>query len=141
MINNQQFERLYKELFPFKQLDSSGISAIFTAFDDNCSGEICFAEFLTAISITGKADPDEKLHLAFKMYDSDRSGFLELGEICHINKGLRGIIGADGDSESLDLEKWDSNGNGGLTEEEFIKFVKSNPKVYKHFLDVIKMHD
>ena len=141
MINNEQFQRLYKQIFPFKELSPSCINAIFIAFDDNQSGEICFTEFLTAISVTGKADPDQKLHLAFKMYDSDRSGFLELDEICQINKGLHQLSN-DGEAvASLDLEKWDSNGNGGLTEEEFIGFVKSDPKVYKHFLDVTKMHD
>ncbi len=141
-INRQQFEKLYKELFPYKKnLDSRGISSLFTAFDDNSSGEICFSEFLTAISLSGKATADQKLDFIFKMYDVDRSGFLEIGEICFINRGLHSIVGAIEDSEGLDLEKWDSNGKGNLTQQEFIQFVKSNPKIHKHFLDVIKMHE
>jgi Ca2+-binding EF-hand superfamily protein len=57
---------------------------MFNAFDDNLSGDINFVEFLTAISLSGKASADEKLHLAFKMYDTNRNGHLENYEISQI---------------------------------------------------------
>lgn len=140
MINVEQFQTLYKQLFPFKELDSNTIATIFNAFDDNQSGEICFTEFLTAISISGKADPEQKLHLAFKMYDNNHNGQLEMAEIYYIMKALRDVTDKDNEEE-LDLLKWDTNNNGYLTEEEFVSFIQSDPNIYKHFLNIVKLND
>ena len=140
MINVEQFQTLYKQLFPFKELDDDVVVQIFNAFDDNSSGEICFTEFLTAISISGKADPEQKLHLAFKMYDNNHNGQLEMNEIYSIMKALRDVTEKDIEDE-LDIRKWDTNDNGYLTEDEFVDFIQSDPDIYKYFLNIVKLND
>lgn len=75
------------------------------------------------------------------MYDTDRSGTLELDEVAYIVKGLRGIAKSEDNEDILDVMDWDKNENGMMTEEEFIEFVKSHPKIYKHFLDIVKLND
>lgn len=139
-ITKEQFQRLYNELFPNALCDDEYATNIFSAFDDNLSGTICFTEFLIAISISGKADHTEKLRLAFKMYDNNKNGQLEMNEISQILEGIRHLTNHDEDGEPVDLMDWDSNGSGTLTEEEFIKFVEAHPKVNKHLTDLFKLN-
>ena len=137
MITQEQFIHLFKQLFPYKESDTLILTEMFSAFDDNQSGDINFVEFLTAISLCGKADPDEKLHLAFKMYDDNRNGRLDNEEILFILKGLCNVTKNPGS----ELMKWDQENKGYLTEEEFIQYIKSEPNIYKYYMNLIKLHD
>jgi Ca2+-binding EF-hand superfamily protein len=41
---------------------------MFSAFDNDSSGIVSFEEFLISISLSGKNDPRQKLHLAFRIF-------------------------------------------------------------------------
>jgi Ca2+-binding EF-hand superfamily protein len=96
---------------------------------------------LTAISLSGKAEPDEKLHMAFKMYDYNHNGRLENPEVAYILKGLRNLSKDTSSHFDLDPLKWDKEQKGFLTEDDFVSFVKSEPIILKYYLDLIKLHD
>lgn len=116
---------------------------LFLAFDQDNSGFVTFSEFLIAISLSGSSDPEKKLHLAFLIYDTNRNGRIEKHEIDAIIKGIKDLS----EHEELDevsekeLLAWDKDGNGYLTEDEFIKYVVSNPKLKKYLINCIKAHD
>jgi Ca2+-binding EF-hand superfamily protein len=118
---------------------------MFAAFDTDKSGYVTFTEFLIAVSLSSNKDPRKKLHLAFKMYDRNRSGSLDKSEIDSILNGLREIaikkgLGID-EIEYSKLMNWDKDGNGSLNEEEFFNYIMSNETLKKYYLDLIKTHD
>jgi len=118
---------------------------IFAAFDTDKSGFVTFTEFLIAVSLSSNKDPRKKLHLAFKMYDRNRSGSLEKSEIDSILNGLKETAtktSLDTDQiKSSDIMNWDKDGNGCLNEEEFVNYIMSNETLKKYYLDLIKTHD
>ena len=64
---------MYKELFPFG--DSSKFCNIcFLAYDKDKSGYIDFFEFVYAMSIISKGNIEDKLKLAFDIYDYNDDG-------------------------------------------------------------------
>lgn len=52
----------------------------FTAFDKDKSGFIDFFEFISAIGIFAKGNIEDKLKLAFDIYDYNDDGFIEKKE-------------------------------------------------------------
>ena len=52
----------------------------FIAFDKDKSGFIDFFEFISAIGIFAKGNPEDKLRLAFDIYDQNNDGFIEKKE-------------------------------------------------------------
>jgi Ca2+-binding EF-hand superfamily protein len=101
---------------------------------------------LIAVSLSGQNDPEKKLRLAFTIYDYNNNGKLEKDEIDAILTGLRDLAdevdkGKFDELNESDLNNWDKDKNGYLTEDEFIKFILSEPLLKKYFLNIIKAHD
>jgi len=73
------FCKFYKSLFPYG--DSTKFCNIcFAAYDKDKSGFIDFHEYIYALSITTRGTIEEKLRLAFDMYDYNDDGFIEKKE-------------------------------------------------------------
>jgi Ca2+-binding EF-hand superfamily protein len=144
-VVKDEFKKLYSQLYPHKELDKQFIDLIFAAFDTDKSGFVTFTEFLIAVSLSSSKDPRKKLHLAFKMYDRNRSGSLDKSEIDSILTGLREIAAKKGlntaEIETSDIMNWDKDGNGSLNEEEFVNYIMSNETLKKYYLDLIKTYD
>jgi Ca2+-binding EF-hand superfamily protein len=142
----EDFFKLYKELYPHKENTTSFLSLLFDGFDKDKSGVVTFSEFLIAVSLSGQNDAEKKLRLAFSIYDYNNNGKLEREEIDAIVQGLRGLADSvdqgkfDQFAES-DLNGWDKDKNGYLTEDEFIKFILAEPLLKKYFLSLIKVHE
>ena len=58
----------------------------FRAFDKDGSGFVDFVEYVTALSVFQKGDPEERLRLLFDLYDTDKSGKLSYNEIFQMYK-------------------------------------------------------
>jgi Ca2+-binding EF-hand superfamily protein len=133
----EDFIKLYKQLYPEKKCDEF-MSTLFSLFDFDKSGFITFGEFTIAIYLSGKSNPVEKLRLVFRMYDYNHSGDIDRNEIERILKSIASV------SDEIDYDMimhWDKNGNGKLTEDEFVDFIMGNPTLKKYFIDLIKTHD
>ena len=59
---------------------------VFRTFDKNGDSMLDFREFMTALYITSRADPKERLMWAFEMYDTDGSGSISLSECNNVVK-------------------------------------------------------
>lgn len=53
------------------------LQAIYAAMDDTNRGWVSFSQFVTALSTIYRGDKDDVLAFWFKMYDTDRDGFLD----------------------------------------------------------------
>lgn len=58
----------------------------FRAFDKDGSGFVDFVEYVTALSVFQKGNPEERLRLLFDLYDTDKSGKLSYNEIFQMYK-------------------------------------------------------
>jgi hypothetical protein len=85
-----------------------------------------------------RSNPVEKLRLVFRMYDYNHSGDIDRNEIERILKSIASV------SDEIDYDMimhWDKNGNGKLTEDEFVDFIMGNLTLKNYFIDLIKTHD
>ncbi len=139
------FCKFYKSLFPYG--DSTKFCNIcFAAYDKDKSGFIDFYEYIYALSIITRGKIEEKLRLAFDIYDYNDDGFIEKKEaetIVNVSsswsfnlfKGSNGFIlfksllqmyGDDSPIENTRKQvnkfmvMFDNDRNGLLSEQEFI---------------------
>jgi len=101
------------------------VEQIFRIFDKDGNGSIDFKEFMLATDMTASGSPEEKLRWAFKMYDKDGSGSIELKEMTEIIGTLYQMEGVAKESAADRAQSifstLDFDGDGSLTEDEFIK--------------------
>ena len=102
---------------------------VFRTFDTDKNGFIDFKEFLLAVYVTSDGTAKQKLESAFRMYDVDGNGVIDVDEMTKVVQAIYGMMGEG----SADPAYWakvrtgnifrrmDENGDGYLTEEEFIQ--------------------
>ena len=102
---------------------------VFRTFDTDNNGVIDFKEFLLAVYFTSNGTAKEKLESAFRMYDLDGNGVIDVDEMTKVVQAIYGMMGEG----SADPSYWakvrtgnifrrmDENGDGYLTEDEFIQ--------------------
>lgn len=122
------FTEMYKAFFPHGNAEEF-CKHVFRLFDADQNGYIDFKEFLLAINVTSSGTPEEKLKWAFKMYDVDGNGLIELHEMTKIVQAIYKMLGSKVTGRSPDtaedrakkiFTKMDLNGDGCLTEDEFL---------------------
>ncbi|KAI0984083.1 hypothetical protein GJ496_006910 [Pomphorhynchus laevis] len=94
-------------------------------FDVDNSGEIDFAEFLTGIStFSTKGGPQKKLKFAFKVFDSDKDGYITNCELFDVTKAMVGRNLNDIQLQQL-VDKTimynDLDGDGKISYDEFCR--------------------
>ncbi len=78
-LEKKLFINIYKQSFPMG--DATKFCKIcFMAFDKDKSGYIDFYEFISTIGIFAKGNIQDKLKLAFDIYDYNDDGFIERKE-------------------------------------------------------------
>ena len=65
---------------------------MFRTFDKDGDMKLDFREFMTALNITGRAEPKDRLMWAFEMYDLDGSGHISLLECTDVVKVIKFYI-------------------------------------------------
>lgn len=96
------------------------------AFDKDKSGYIDFYEFISAIGIFSKGDIEDKLKLAFDIYDFNDDGFIEKKEAEKIVSSIFQLYGENATSSLTKdqvnklMNKLDTDKNGLISEEEFV---------------------
>ena len=102
---------------------------VFRTFDRDQNGFIDFEEFVLAMYVTSAGSAEEKLTWAFRMYDVDGNGVIDQDEMTKIVQAIYDMLGAGATKPTDSAEeraknifsRMDENGDGHLTEEEFLR--------------------
>lgn len=94
-LTKEKFVQVYKSFFRGGNPERY-CAHVFRTFDTDGSGWIDFKEFLMAVGMTSAKEPKDKLKWAFRMYDVNNDGSLEVGEMVKIV-----VV-----SVSLSLDQW-----------------------------------
>ncbi|XP_008308346.1 guanylyl cyclase-activating protein 2-like [Cynoglossus semilaevis] len=119
---------------------------MFRAFDTNGDNTIDFLEFVAALNLVFRGDLEHKLRWSFKVYDKDGNGYVDRNELRSIIDSIYKVKkGTKTDSsvvqQSVDevvdrlLLAVDTDGDGHINMEEFIRGAKQDPWV----LDLLKL--
>lgn len=136
-LSRSKFLDVYSEFFPDGKAKAF-YEHVFRTFDEDNSGQIDFKEFLIAISITKSGKPEDKLELAFRLYDIDRNGLIEEHEMVEIMRAIYLMVGRQ-PTNGLESPKtrtqdifrrMDQNKDGVLTKDEFIRGCMNDETLY-----------
>ena len=111
--------------------------ALFDLFDTNLNGELCFVEFLMAISMTKQKDKEKKLKHVFKVFDKNNDCTIERKELNKLIKTFLKLneklnLKSDFEIEAIALDFFsnlDTNNDNLISEKEFIEGCKKNQTI------------
>ncbi len=128
MLTKEEFQKIYKQFFPFGD-PSSFADYVFNVFDADKSGTIDFKEFICALSVTSRGKMEDKLDWAFQLYDIDGDGKISYEEMLSIVEAIYKMVGSmvklpeDEDTPEKRVKKifrmMDKDENGSLDMAEF----------------------
>ena len=101
------------------------VNQMFQLFDRSGHGAVNFRQFLIATNMTSCTSAEFKLRWAFRLFDADESGNIELDEMFEIVATFYEMEGEPREP-ALDMAEdifkaLDVNGDGSLDEDEFVK--------------------
>jgi len=136
-----KFVSIHELFFPSRGNVEQFCDHVFRTFDMDKNGYIDFNEFLLAVSVTSAGTPEEKLRWAFRMCDVDGNGVIDLQEMTKIVQAIRHMLGMetpstkpeDSSQEQVKVifKKMDENGDGMITQEEFIQGCMQDEELSK----------
>ena len=127
-LTPDKFIDLYK-MFIWRGNAEQYCEHVFRTFDTDQNGVIDFEEFLLAMYVTSSGTAEEKLTWAFRMYDVDGNGTIDPDEMLKVVRAIYGMrceeateptSVADERARKI-FRRMDENGDGQLTEEEFLR--------------------
>lgn len=143
-MSQEKFNDMYKMFFPGGNAEQF-CEHVFKTFDADNTGYLDFKDFILAIDMTNAGTAEEKLKVAFKMYDIDGNGELDLDEMIKIVQDIYAMqrvyskLGANIEKPTKSAEELaediftqiDVDGDGTLTEEEFLTGCIEDDKLFK----------
>ena len=91
MLTKEEFQKIYKQFFPFGD-PTSFADYVFNVFDSDKSGSIDFKEFICALSVTSRGKMEDKLDWAFQLYDIDGDGEISYNEMLKIVEAIYKMV-------------------------------------------------
>jgi len=134
-LTKQDVAKLYKKTYP-KGDPAAVVDELFRAYDVDNNGTIDFREFIVGLGASQHAGDDQKLKLAFQVFDADGSGFISNSELHAL---IRSIYKAKSYGKydekvadtvgSLMFQQLDKNRDNKITLNEFVEGAKKDPSV------------
>lgn len=123
-IDKKEFAQMLQRPATHKRTDSQ-LERIMKEIDLDGNGRIDFYEFVAYVSkLDGYSRPrdEEEIHQAFKYFDRDNSGAIDRREV----QMLLRMIGLKFRAQDIEdfMNKYDLNGDGVISYQEFRKFYK-----------------
>mmetsp|Transcript_1489 Transcript_1489/g.2277 ORF Transcript_1489/g.2277 Transcript_1489/m.2277 type:complete len:173 (+) Transcript_1489:507-1025(+) len=142
-INRSQFAEALK-IVAIKAADQEILDKLFTLFDKTGDGQVNFRQFVIGASVLVKGTTEEKLQLAFELYDTHQTGKVSKVEMLELLTWLSQTPEYCGDMfptpESLDtlvndiFAEFDSGNSQDLDFKQFYHAVSKHPLLIE-FLD------
>ena len=79
-LSKEHLVEIYSQIFPGGNSEKFA-EHVFGTFDTDRSGTIDFREFMLALHVTSCGTPEEKIRWAFRMYDIDGNGMIDITEL------------------------------------------------------------
>ena len=79
-LTKKEFVEMYMKIFPGGNAEKFSQN-VFRTFDTDKSGIFNIREFMLALNVTTNSSPEEKLKWAFRMYDVDGNGAIDIHEM------------------------------------------------------------
>jgi len=127
--------KLYKKTYP-KGDPAAVVDEMFRVYDADKDGTIDFREFLVGLGASQRGTDDDKLRLAFQMFDADNSGYISNSEMHAL---IRAIYKAQAYGKydekvadtvgSLMFQQLDKNRDNKITLNEFVEGAKQDPSI------------
>lgn len=145
-LTKVHLHRLFKQVFPVGDSETF-CNHIFRVFDDDGNESLDFTEFLMALDVTQCGSERDKLQWAFRLYDVDCSGSINVKEMASIIETMDNVEGRkQGQSVSLNnpalklpsvqeraeelFKSLDKDGDGEINQEEFVEgYIKMHHTV------------
>ncbi|CAF1046806.1 unnamed protein product [Didymodactylos carnosus] len=135
-LSKDRFINVYQQFYPGGKAHKFCTYA-FTSFDRDNNGKIDFTEFMFAIALTQSGDLDDRLALAFDMYDYNNTGTIDTAKMRKIISAMYDLIGETDRKGDRDpkhraeeiMRICDITGDKKLTKEEFVAGCKNDPVI------------
>jgi len=134
-LTKQDVAKLYKKTYP-KGDPAAVVDELFRVYDSDKDGTVDFREFLVGIGAAQHATEEQKLKLAFQIFDADASGYISNSEMHAL---IRAIYKAQAYGKydekvadtvgSLMFQQMDKNRDNKITLNEFVEGAKNDPSV------------
>ena len=116
-----------------------------SAFDSKSKESITFTDFVVCFSITSFGNLDQKIRLAFKIYDLDKNDVIDKHEMLKVLEALFDLTGVP-ENERKDknspknivdqmIKRLDKNGDNVLQIEELLQGCREDEKICAILID------
>lgn len=134
MLTKEEFQKIYKQFFPFGD-PSSFADYVFNVFDADKSGSIDFKEFICALSVTSRGKMEDKLDWAFQLYDIDGDGKISYDEMLAIVEAIYKMV------RRIEVEELSTKANTATQVGSMVKLPEDEDTPEKRVRKIFRMMD
>ncbi|XP_062619528.1 visinin-like protein 1 [Saccostrea cucullata] len=133
-LTKTKFREVYNELFPGKSTQYA--DEMFRLFDMDGNGQVDFVEFVRNICMCDSDDIEEKIEIAFALYDKDNSKTITQAEVRNMLEAYTNMLGVplEGGKTGAQIAKeffaeMDADGDKSVTFDEFQHAARRNSAI------------